>query len=192
MIARVQGEVVGRAPGEVVIDCGGVGYLVHVSDQTEAVIPTEGQPVALLVRMLVRDDSMTLYGFAGALERDLFLSLLGVASVGPKLALAVVGSAPADVLASSIAAGDAARLQSVPGVGKRTAERICLELREQMSAFAGLPAGAGADASARGQAREALIGLGMGDREVEDLLDAVEGSTAEDLIQAALREASRP
>jgi len=192
VIARVEGTVVGRSPGEVVIDCGGVGYLVNVSDQTEGSLPPEGRSAALLVRLIVRDDSMTLYGFGESLERDLFLSLLGVASVGPKLALAVVGSAPPETLAASIAAGDSARLQSVPGVGKRTAERICLELKEQMVGFAGARGGVVADTSVRGQAREALLGLGMGDREVEELLDAVEGETPEELIQAALREAKRP
>lgn len=188
MIARLSGAVASRTPGEVVIDCGGVGYLVFVSEQTEAALPSEGGQVVLHTRLVVRDDGMSIYGFSDPGERDLFLLLLGVPSVGPKLALAVTGSAPVPSLLSSIAEGDSARLQSVPGVGKRTAERICLDLQDSA---AGLAPATGVGGEVRAEARAGLLALGMGEREVEDLLDAVGGGTAEEMIQNALRETKK-
>lgn len=191
MIARLRGTVISRTTGEVVVDCAGVGYSASVSDQTLAAVPPEGGEVTLVTRLVVRDDSMSIYGFATDDERELFAMLLGVPSVGPKLALAVVGSAPTANLLKSIAAGDAARLQSIPGVGKRTAERICLDLKEQAGAL-GVAAVDDLDADARGEARSALLALGMGEREVEELLDRVGDGTAEEMIQRALRESKKP
>jgi Holliday junction DNA helicase RuvA len=186
MIALVSGTVAAVTESQVVVDCGGVGYLLHVSDQTLHGIPPQGSEVRLHTHLVVRDDSMSLFGFESLEERDLFLALTGVPSVGPKLAMAVVGSAPPSALAASIASGDAARLQSVPGVGKRTAERICLDLRDSLAAAGvGVPeAGPGSD---RAVARDALLGLGMAEREVESLLDQADGDTAEELIQGALK-----
>lgn len=186
MISLLHGKVAARESASIVVDCGGVGYQVWVSAQTMTEVPTEGEAILLHTHLVLRDDSMTLYGFATVAERDLFLMLTGVPSVGPKLALAVTGSAPVNTLLGSIAAGDAPRLQSVPGVGKRTAERICLDLKDALGAFAAAGSDVG-PASARNDAREALIALGMVDREVEELLDRVDGGSAEEMIQSALR-----
>jgi len=132
MIALLSGTLVNVADASVVIDCGGVGYQVGVSAQTVAALPAVGDSMLIHTHLVVRDDSMALFGFATVAERELFLALTTVPSVGPKLALAVVGSAPVDVLSAAIGSGDAARLQSVPGVGKRTAERICLDLKDSL------------------------------------------------------------
>ncbi len=136
MIALVRGEVAGRRPsapsgGEVVVDVAGVGYRLAVSGETLRHVPAVGKAVTLHSHLIVRDDALQLYGFATEEERDLFLMLLGVQSVGPKVALAVLSGAPPRELLGALAAGDTARFQAVPGIGKRTAERIIVELREK-------------------------------------------------------------
>ena len=128
MIASVAGDVLVRRPDHVVIEtAGGVGYRLAVSTETLRQVPAVGKPVSLLSHLVVRDDALALYGFATEQERDLFLLLVSVQSVGPKVALAVLsGGSPRD-LTRALAAGDADRLQAVPGIGKRTAERIVVE-----------------------------------------------------------------
>jgi holliday junction DNA helicase RuvA len=129
MIASVRGEVVTRLAGEVVIEAAGVGYRMAVSTETLSKVPQVGQQGRLLTHLVLRDDGMHLYGFATQTERELFLLLIGVQGVGPKVALAVLsGGAPRELL-NAIASGDTARFQAVPGIGKRTAERIIVELR---------------------------------------------------------------
>ena len=186
MIALLSGTLVALLDGAVVVDCGGVGYQVSISAQSAASLPVPGEPVVIHTHLVVRDDAMALFGFATIAERDLFLALTTVPSVGPKLAMAVAGSAPVDVLSAAIGSGDAARLQSVPGVGKRTAERICLDLKDSFAGFIA-STGASAGASSRSDARDALLALGMNEREVELLLDEAAGDTAEELISSALR-----
>ena len=129
MIASVRGEVLVRMPGDVVIEAGGVGYRLAVSSETLSAVASPGQQTTLLTHLVMRDDGMYLYGFSSEAERELFLMLVGVQSVGPKVALAVLsGGAPRELL-NAIATGDTARFQAVPGIGKRTAERIIVELR---------------------------------------------------------------
>jgi holliday junction DNA helicase RuvA len=146
----------------------------------------------LHTHLVVRDDALALYGFATEDERDLFLMLLGVQAVGPKVALAVLSGAPPRELLKVVAAGDAARLQAAPGVGKRTAERIIVELREKVGAA--LPEDSitvtRSDDPAT-LAREALLGLGYGATEIDSLLDGAAGDSTEDLIAHALRSARR-
>ncbi len=140
--------------------------------------------------MILRDDAIKLFGFATEAERDLFLMLIGVQNVGPKVALAVLSGGAPRVLLSAIASGDVARFQAVPGIGKRTAERIIVELKEKV-------AGAAADEivvtrasdDPRTLAREALIGLGFSVGEADELVDAAGGETTEELISEALRAA---
>jgi Holliday junction DNA helicase RuvA len=144
--------------------------------------------------MVVRDDALLLYGFATEEERELFLMLIAVQSVGPKVALAVLSGGPPRDLLRALAAGDAARLQAAPGVGKRTAERIIAELREKVGATAPVPvsiSNAGATDDPRMLARDGLIGLGYTPLEVDELLDGAEGDTPADLIAHALRTARR-
>lgn len=191
MIAHVSGEVVLRRAGEVVIDtAGGVGYRLSVSTETLRAVPAAGREASLHAHLIVRDDGMQLFGFASEAERDLFLMLIGVQSVGPKVALAVLsGGTPRELLAA-LASGDAARFQAVPGIGKRTAERIIVELREKV-------AGAVSDEivitrafdDPHTQAREGLIGLGFDPTEADSLLDSASGETTEQLIAQALKAA---
>ena len=132
MIALLSGEVAVRRPDHVVVSCGGVGYRLSVSAETLRHVPKMGEPIVLHTHLIVRDDALLLYGFATEEERDLFLLLIGVQSVGPKMALAVLSGGPPRELLGAVAAGDTARLQAVPGIGKRTAERIVVELREKV------------------------------------------------------------
>src|SRR5919206_3989529 len=134
MIASVRGPVVIRRSGEVVVEAAGVGYRLAVSAETLREVPAAGEEVELLAHLVLRDDGIHLYGFATETERDLFLMLIGVQGVGPKVALAVLSGGPPRELLGAVAAGDMARLQAVPGIGKRTAERIVVELREKVGA----------------------------------------------------------
>ena len=189
MIALVRGEVAVRRPDHVVVDCGGVGYRLAVSAETLRHVPAAGKPVTLHTHLVVRDDAIVLFGFATEEERDLFLALVGVQSVGPKVALAVLSGGTPRELVKALAAGDVARLQAVPGIGKRTAERIIVELREKVeeaAAPSGEPAG---DDEPRALAREGLLGLGFSVQEADELLDQAEGESPEDLIAGALKAA---
>ena len=190
MIALVSGTVAVRRADHVVVDCAGVGYRLAVSAETLRHVPAVGREVLLHAHLVVRDDALALYGFATEEERELFLMLLSVQSVGPKVALAVLSGGPPRELLAALAAGDAARLQSVPGIGKRTAERIIVELREKVGANAPEPVirvSRGDDP--RVLARDGLIELGYSAQEADELLDEVSGDRAEDLIAQALRTA---
>ena len=133
MIASVRGEVLLRRADHVVIDTGGVGYRLNVSAETLKSVPPVGKEAFLHAHLVVRDDAMQLLGFATEEERDLFLHLNSVSGVGPKVAMAILsGGSPRELL-KAIALGDAKRFQAVPGVGKRTAERVIVELREKVA-----------------------------------------------------------
>ena len=191
MIALISGVVAARRPDHVVIDCGGVGYRLAVSAETLRHVPAVGQPAVLHTHLVLRDDALLLYGFATEEERELFLMLLGVQAVGPKVALAVLsGGSPRELL-RALAAGDTARLQAAPGVGKRTAERIIVELREKVEAPAPSPISITRGEDPRTLARDGLIELGYGPQEADELLRGASGERAEDLIADALRMARR-
>ena len=189
MIALLSGEVAVRRADHVVVACAGVGYRAAVSAETLRHVPAVGQSVTLHTHLVVRDDALALYGFATEAERDLFLLLIGVQSVGPKVALAVLsGGSPRELLAA-VAAGDTAQLQALPGIGKRTAERIVVELRERVgAASADDPIVISRGDDPRLLARDALVGLGFSAQEAGELLDGAPGTTPEDLIAHALRQ----
>jgi Holliday junction DNA helicase RuvA len=196
VIALLRGEVAVRRADHVVVLCGGVGYRAAVSAQTLRHVPAVGESATLHAHLIARDDALSLYGFASEQERDLFLMLLSVQAIGPKVALAVLSGAPPRELVAAIAAGDAARFQAVPGIGKRTAERIIVELREKVGGDGGLADGPGAGSDAqvtahapRTIAREGLLELGYAPAEVDRLLSGAEGDSAEVLIAQALRSA---
>ena len=191
MIAMVSGTVAVRRADHVVVDCGGVGYRLAVSAETLRHVPAVGKQVLLHSHLVVREDALALYGFATEEERELFLMLIAVQSVGPKVALAVLSGGPPRELLAAVAAGDTARLQAAPGVGKRTAERIIVELREKVGASAASPIAAIRSEDPRGLARDGLLGLGYTPVEVDELLDGAEGDRPEDLIAHALRTARR-
>jgi holliday junction DNA helicase RuvA len=191
MIASVRGTVVSRLPNEAVIEAAGVGYRLSVSSETLAAVPRAGEQATLLTHLVLRDDGMHLYGFSTEAERELFLMLIGVQGVGPKVALAVLsGGAPRELL-NAIASGDTARFQAVPGIGKRTAERIIVELREKVAGRAtdDIIVRRTASDEPRTLAREGLLGLGFTPQEADRLLDQSGGDTPEELIAGALRAA---
>jgi holliday junction DNA helicase RuvA len=191
VIASVRGEVRTRLPGGVVIEAAGVGYRLAVSSETLRQVPAVGHEGRLLAHLVLRDDGIHLYGFAAEAERELFLLLIGVQGVGPKVALAVLsGGSPRELL-NAIASGDSARFQAVPGIGKRTAERIIVELREKVAGRAtdDIVVRRTASDDPRTLAREGLVGLGFTPQEADGLLDNAAGDTPEDLIAEALRAA---
>jgi len=191
MIAAVRGEVMVRRPDHVVIDAGGVGYRLTVSSETLKAVPAAGSDTFLHAELISRDDSLSLYGFSSEEERDLFRLLITVSGVGPKVAIATLSGGGTRDLLRAIAAGDAKRFQAVPGIGKRTAERIIVELREKVAGALEeeVAVVAGGEGSARTLARDGLVNLGYAPLEAEQLLDGVEGAEAEELVAAALRKA---
>jgi holliday junction DNA helicase RuvA len=200
VIALLRGEVAVRRADHVVVLSGGVGYRAAVSAHTLAHVPAVGEQVTLHAHLIAREDALTLYGFHTEQERDLFLMLLSVQAVGPKVALAVLSAGAPRELIAALAAGDAARFQAVPGIGKRTAERIIVELHEKVGVEVALRtpivASRGPAHTRRGQApeprllaREGLLELGYTPLEAEELLAEAQGESVEDLIAAALRAA---
>ena len=189
MIALLRGEVAVRRADHVVILCDSVGYRAAVSAETLRHVPPVGEQVTLHAHLIVRDDALALYGFHSEQERDLFLMLLSVQAVGPKVALAVLSGGTPRELIAAIAAGDAARFQAVPGIGKRTAERIIVELREKVLVRTGRrcrgrddprrtrrsPRGHGGGRGRRGLARAGLIELGYAPGEAEEPADGRPG-----------------
>lgn len=188
MIAHLRGRILRRTPHTVVVDVNGVGYLVHVTGATA--IPPRGETVELFTSLQVREESMTLYGFADLATLDLFELLLTSAGVGPKLAMAALATHRADVLTSAIATADVATLTAIPGIGKKVAERLVLELRDKV----GLPTEhASADGTPTagitvvGEARAALAALGYRAGEIEDALAAAgPHDDVDGLLRAAL------
>jgi holliday junction DNA helicase RuvA len=192
MIAAVRGEVMVRRADHVVVDAGGVGYRLAVSSETLKAVPATGREIFLHAELIAREDSLALYGFSSEEERDLFRLLISVSGIGPKVAIAALsGGSPRELL-RAIAAGDAKRFQAVPGIGKRTAERIIVELREKVAGALEeevLVAGAeGGDA--RSLARDGLVNLGYAPLEAEQLLAGLDGDEPEELVAAALRKAA--
>lgn len=191
MIAAVRGEVMVRRPDHVVIDAGGVGYRLTVSAETLKAVPATGREAFLHAELVSREDSLALFGFASEEERDLFGRLVSVSGVGPKVAIAALSGGPARELLRAIAAGDGKRFQAVPGIGKRTAERIIVELRDQVAGELEdeVTAAALEGGDPRALARDGLVNLGYAPLEAEQLLDGIDSGDAETLIAAALRKA---
>jgi Holliday junction DNA helicase RuvA len=194
MIASVSGEVLVRRPDHVVIDASGVGYRLAVSAETLKSVPARGKRTSLHAHLVARDDALSLYGFSSEEERDLFLHLISVGGVGPKVAMAVLSGGPVRELLRAIAAGDAKRFQAVPGIGKRTAERIIVELREKVAGEiqtdAGDPTAQDGEDEPRVLARDGLLNLGYTPQETERLLAEAEGESPEEIVQSALRAAA--
>jgi Holliday junction DNA helicase RuvA len=186
MIASVRGEVLDVALDHVVIEAAGVGYKLMATPSTLATLRRGGE-ARLITAMIVREDSMTLYGFPDADARDLFLTLLGVSGVGPKIALATLAVYDAPALRAVLADGDVAALTRVPGIGKRGAERLVLELRDKMSAA---PQTRVNGHAVRSPVVEALVGLGFATKQAEEATDKVlagePGASTSSALRAAL------
>lgn len=188
MISRLRGTPASRSGDGLVLDVGGVGYLVAATPS--ALRRTEGmREVTLETYLHVREDTLQLYGFADTAERELFLHLLGVSGIGPKVALAVVSSSAPGELRRAIALGDAARFQAIPGIGKKTAERIVLELKGSIADA--IEPGGREPISSDLVAREALVELGYSILEAERALARIDPELpAEERVREALRSAA--
>lgn len=189
MISSVRGEVIDIALDHVVVEAAGVGYKVMATPSTLATLH-RGAEARLITAMIVREDSMTLYGFADGEARDLFLTLLGVSGVGPKIALATLAVHDASALRQALGDGDVAALTRVPGIGKRGAERMVLELRDKIGAVAPTAGSAAAGGHAvRGPVVEALVGLGFAAKQAEETTDKVLADDPDATTASALRAA---
>jgi len=188
VISRLRGSPAGRSPDGVVLDVNGVGYLVAATPSALRRADGSGE-VTLETYLHVREDALQLYGFADEAERALFVHLLGVSGIGPKVALAVVSSAPPADLRRAIALGDVARFQAIPGIGKKTAERIVLELKDSLADS--LDFGRIDSAPTELVAREALVELGYTVGEAERALAATDPElTPEERVRLVLRSAA--
>ena len=188
MIASVRGEVLDVALDHAVIEAAGVGYKVMATPSTLSTL-RRGAEARLIVAMIVREDSMTLYGFADAEARDLFSTLLGVSGVGPKIALATLAVYDAQTLRQALAEGDVTALTRVPGIGKRGAERLVLELRDKIGAVTSTGVAAATGHAVRGPVVEALVGLGFAAKQAEEATDKVLADDADATTSSALRAA---
>ena len=188
MIARLRGTAVARGPDGLVLDVGGVGYLLQVTPGALRMASGSGE-ATLETYLHVREDALQLYGFADADERRLFELLLSVQGVGPKVALAILsGSNPAE-LRRAVALDDTARFEAIPGIGRKTAQRVVLELKEKLGSAAGMAEPAGA--APHLVARDALVELGYSVADAERALARVDPSLpAEERVRQALREAA--
>lgn len=188
MIAFLTGRVAGRSATFALIDVGGVGYRLIMSTTSLAALPAEGDVVTVHTYLHVREDELTLYGFENEDERALFEALIGVTGVGPKLALAVLSWLRPDALRTALARDDVTLLSSVPGVGKKTAQRLLIDLKDKVGApELGGKAG-GASTHAAIEARDALLGMGFSPAEAAVALrDVAEGATTEQLLRTALK-----
>jgi Holliday junction DNA helicase RuvA len=189
VIASLAGRLVEADADGLVVEVGGVGLRVHASAAALRAAREHPQAVSLQTHLVVREDALTLYGFAGTRERGLFVALLGVSGLGPAKALALLSGYPVDTLQRGIATGDLALLASVSGIGKRTAERIVVELRDKLGAAAlETVAADGAIAPTagdpHGSARDALVALGFAVAEAEAALAGAEGSTEQRVKEA--------
>ncbi len=191
MIERLEGIVASKGGEGVVLNVGGVGFLLDVSAVTLRDVPGIGGKAMLLTHLHVREESLQLFGFSSEEERELFRMFLGVSKIGPRLALAALSARRAPDLKKALASGDAALFASVPGIGKKTAERIILELREKMGAagVSGGPVGGGmaAEDDTTLLARTALVELGYTVLEADRLLAGVDpAESVEQMIRQAL------
>lgn len=195
MIARLAGRLLRKAPDSLVVDVGGVGYGVMVSLNTFYVLPAEGAPVTLEIYTNVRENALELFGFADLTEKSLFTTLLTVSGVGPRVALSILSGIPSDELITALRTRDIARLVAVPGVGKKTAERLVVELQDRVAALAHeAAAGRGAAGGVETEAVSALINLGYRQPQAEQAVkDIVRGGESDlaSIIRRALQRLSK-
>ncbi|MGH8285971.1 MAG: Holliday junction branch migration protein RuvA [Steroidobacteraceae bacterium] len=197
MIGSLRGRITAKQPPQLLLEANGVGYEIEAPMSTFYRLPPVGQETRLLTHLVVREDAHVLYGFASEEERGLFRSLLKVSGVGPKIALALLSGMTVEAFAQCVRSQDAATLTRVPGIGRKTAERLLVEMRDRLDAAAyALPvgrSGAAAPTSAESEAFGALVALGYKPQEATRLLKAVgEGAySTEELIRRALQSAAR-
>jgi Holliday junction DNA helicase RuvA len=195
VIAHLRGTIFEKHPNRLIVDIAGVGYDVFVPLSTFYGLGEAGSQIALRIHTHVREDALLLYGFATLLEQDLFERLIGVSGIGPKLALAVLSGIEPPELVRAIERGDVARLTAIPGVGKKTSERIVLELKDRLPSVRIAPVGAGGGAPEPGLLRDdllsALMNLGYHRPLVEKALDTAIKSTPDGSFERTLKHALR-
>jgi len=199
VIGSLRGLLVAKAPPQLLLEVGGVGYEVEAPMSTFYTLPPLGRELRLLTHLVVREDAQVLYGFATETERQLFRDLLRVTGIGPKLALTILSGSSVEAFTQCVLAQDAAALTRIPGVGRKTAERLLVEMRDRLQAAAqangAVPAGAGGTVvvGAEAEAQSALVALGYKPAEASRLLQGVRapGASTEDLIRGALQSAAR-
>ena len=190
MIGQLKGLLAEKNPPQVTVDCNGVGYEVSVPMSTFYNLPALGQPVALLTHFVVREDAQLLYGFATASEREGFRQLIKISGVGPRTALSVLSGMSVGELAQAVTLQEAGRLVKVPGIGKKTAERLLLELKGKLGADIGTPASQVNDA--QNDILQALLALGYSDKEAAVALKALPADVGvSDGIRLALKALAR-
>ncbi|MFN4005596.1 MAG: Holliday junction branch migration protein RuvA [Hylemonella sp.] len=172
MIGRLRGVLLEKSPPDVLVDCQGVGYEVHVSMSTFYNLPAVGEPVTLLTHFVVREDAQLLYGFGTAAERAAFRELIKISGVGPRTALAVLSGMSVAELAQAVSLQESGRLVKVPGIGKKIAERLLLELKGKLGADIGA-AGHAPASDAHADIQQALLALGYSDKEAAAALKAL-------------------
>ncbi len=194
MIGTLRGRLTWKQAPQIVVDCNGVGYEVETPMSTFLNLPAIDSELSLFTHLVVREDAQQLYGFATVEERALFRSLLKISGVGAKMGLAILSAMSVADFQHCVEYEDAAMLVKIPGVGKKTADRLIIEMRDRVEA---LPGGAAAErisvvASPKSEAVDALIALGYKPKEVNQLIGTlnVDGKTAEDIIRLALRQAA--
>ena len=193
MIARLSGVLEDKAPDELIVNVGGVGYLVYVSLQTFYRLPGLGEQVRLHIHTNLREDALQLFGFLEEHEKASFVLLKGVSGIGPRLALNILSGIPVEDLENALRASDVTRLVAIPGVGKKTAERLVVELREKVGALTDGTRVLGVDSPVSGDAVSALINLGYRQAQAEKAVQHALKNGATDLtdiIQASLRSLS--
>jgi len=194
VIAKVRGTLDHKAPGEVVVDVGGVGYQLFTALSVFYRLPEVGEPVTLLVYTHVREDTLQLFGFFDPAEKQAFMLLTGVSGIGPRLALNILSGMAAGELLGALRDGDVARLVTIPGVGKRLADRMIVELRDRIDTLPDATPATAADPGIRGDALSALVNLGYRRADAERAVRQVlsEGAAElETVLKEALRTLSR-
>ena len=201
MIGRVSGTLLHKRGTEVLVDVGGLGYELQVPMTTLFQLPAPGEAITLITHHAVREDAHTLYGFAAERDRELFRHLIRVSGVGPKLALTILSGMDGDSFARAVRAGDLTSLVALPGVGKKTAERLLVEMRDRLADWlddtpdgTARPAAAASASERAAEAEEALVALGYKPAEAARLIAAVDGDDidgSEELIRRALKSTLR-
>ncbi|MDK1018909.1 MAG: Holliday junction branch migration protein RuvA [Actinomycetota bacterium] len=188
MIGRLRGVIVEREQDAIVLEAGGVGYVVSVTPRTLVTLPGVGEEVVLHVHLHVREDQLALFGFDSVLDKNLFRLLLGVSGVGPKVAMAILATMTSDQLTVAVARDDLDALTAVPGIGKRSAQKLLLELKPKLDILEVAAVVAGP----LGEVREALEGLGYGSDEIRGTLaDMPDGLAIEELLRRSLQQLGR-
>ena len=191
MIGRLHGKLIEKTPPQVLVDVGGVGYEVDVPMSTFCNLPAAGSEITLLTHFIVREDAQLLYGFATAAERQTFRALIRISGVGPRIALAVLSGMSTQDLADAVEQGNATLLTRVPGIGKKTADRLVLELKGKLAGNAFAPAG-GAASAAQADILSALMALGYSEREAQASVRALPAEvTVSEGIRLALKALAR-